>query len=115
MDQTTNGPIVRLAELEIDPALIDSYKALLAEEMEASIASEPGVLMLCAMAVKGQPHHIRVFEIYADQQVYDSHLLSPHFLKYKAATSTMVRSLRLVETDPVLLRARTDGGTGIWS
>ncbi len=34
--------IVRLAELEIDPAQLHSYKALLAEEIEASVKSEQG-------------------------------------------------------------------------
>ena len=54
--------IVRLAELEIDPAQLDSYKALLAEEIEASVRTEQGVLMLHAVSVKGQPRansHIR--------------------------------------------------------
>ena len=35
---------MRLAELEIDPAQVDSYKAALKEEIEASIRLEPGVL-----------------------------------------------------------------------
>jgi hypothetical protein len=33
---------VRLAELEIDPAQLDSYKAALKEEIEASIAWSQG-------------------------------------------------------------------------
>ena len=36
------GRLVRLAELEIDPAQVDSYKAALKEEIEASIRLEPG-------------------------------------------------------------------------
>ncbi len=39
------GRIVRMADLEIDPAELDAYNALLAEEIEASIRLEPGVLM----------------------------------------------------------------------
>ncbi len=38
--------IVRIAELEIDPQYLREYTALLSEEIEASIALEPGVLML---------------------------------------------------------------------
>ena len=30
----------------------------------------------------------------------------PHFLKYKTHTAGMVRSLRLLETDPVNLKAK---------
>lgn len=44
---------VRIAELEIDPAQVDAYKAALKEEIEASIRLEPGVLSLHAVAVKG--------------------------------------------------------------
>jgi quinol monooxygenase YgiN len=104
--------IARLAELEIDPAQLHSYKALLAEEIEASVKSEQGVLMLHAVSIKGRPSQIRIFEVYADQEAYQAHLVSPHFLKYKTLTSSMVRSLRLVETDPIMLCAK-DGLSNI--
>ena len=99
-------PLVRLAELEIDPAQLDSYKAFLREEIETSIRVEPGVLNLYAVAVKGQPAHIRIFEMYADTAAYEAHLQTPHFLRYKIGTQGMVKSLRLLETEPVLLGAK---------
>jgi quinol monooxygenase YgiN len=92
-----------LAELEIDPAQLESYKAFLREEIATSIRVEPGVLNLYAVAVKGQPAQIRIFEMYADTAAYEAHVKTPHFLKYKTGTQDMVKSLRLVETDPVLL------------
>ena len=98
--------IVRLAELEIDPAQLDGYKALLAWEMETSVELEQGVLMLQAVSIKGNPSQIRIFEVYADQDAYEAHLASPHFLKYKSLTSNMVRSLRLVEAEPIMLCAK---------
>jgi len=97
---------VRLAELEIDAAQLDSYKAFLREEIETSIRIEPGVLNLYAVAVKGQPVQIRIFEMYADTAAYEAHLQTAHFLKYKTGTQGMVKSLRLLETDPVLLRGK---------
>ena len=110
MAHVSNQPIVRMAELEVDPARLESYKALLAEEIEVSVETEPGVLMLYAMSVKDSPAHIRLVEVYASQEAYDSHLQSVHFLKYKTLTSGMVRSLRLIETDPILLCAKPGGG-----
>lgn len=104
MSAGAEAPLVRLAELEIDPARLDEYRALLREEIEASVALEPGVLALHAFAVKGSPETIRVFEIYADRAAYEAHLATPHFLKYKMLTAGMVRSLRLIETDPIVLR-----------
>ncbi|MBO6718064.1 MAG: antibiotic biosynthesis monooxygenase [Rhizobiaceae bacterium] len=98
--------IVRMAEIEIDPGRIDAYNALLREEIEASVRLEPGVVFLFAVAVKGCPHLVRVVEGYADQTAYEAHLTTPHFLKYKTETADMVRSLRLVETDPIALAAK---------
>lgn len=100
-------PIVRIAELEIDPKQIGSYRALLAEEIEASVRVEPGVLFLHAVAVKGTPEKVRVIECYADQAAYEAHLTTSHFLKYKAQTASMVRSLRLIETDPIALQPKS--------
>lgn len=95
--------LVRLAEIEIDRAHVDAYDALLRQEIEASVRLEPGVVMLHAVAEKERPEHIRILEVYADRQAYEAHLLTPHFLKYKASTATMVRSLRLVEAEPIAL------------
>lgn len=100
------GPIVRIAELEIDPNQIDAYGTLLSEEIEAAVRIEPGALFLYALSIKGSPEKVRVIEAYADQAAYDAHLTTPHFLKYKTHTAGMVRSLRLLETDPINLKAK---------
>ena len=39
--ESGKGRLVRLAELEIDAAQLDSYKAVLKEEIEASIRLDP--------------------------------------------------------------------------
>ncbi len=100
--------IVRIAELEIDPDRIDAYTAILSEEIEASVRLEPGVIFLYALSVKGSPDKVRVIEGYADQAAYEAHLTAPHFLTYKTRTADMVKSLTLVETDPIMLRAKPD-------
>jgi quinol monooxygenase YgiN len=104
--QTQPNRIVRLAELQIDPGQLEEYKAALREEIEASIRLERGVLALYAVAVKGDPAEIRIFEMYADAAAYEAHLQTAHFQKYKAGTQGMVKSLVLVETDPILLGAK---------
>jgi hypothetical protein len=48
-------PMVRIAELEIDPEQLDAYKAILAEEREALVRLEPGVLMLHTVAIADNP------------------------------------------------------------
>jgi quinol monooxygenase YgiN len=93
-----NNQMVRLAKLVIDSTQLESYNALLKEEIEASVRIEPGVLTLYAVAEKNDPTHITILEIYADTVAYKLHLLTPHFIKYKNGTKDMVKSLELVET-----------------
>jgi quinol monooxygenase YgiN len=100
------GRYVRLAEIEIDPAQIANYKAAAKEEIETSVRVEPGVLALYAVSEKDNPAHITVFEMYTDADAYKAHLETPHFKKYKAMTQGMVKSLKLVETVPIMLSAK---------
>ena len=101
------SPIVRIAELEIDPGQLEAYKLALKEEIETSIRVEPGVLTLYAVSVKEHPEQIRLFETYRDASAYESHLQSPHFKTYKDRTRQMVKLLRLVETEPILLGSKS--------
>ena len=72
-----------------------------------SRAAEPRrVLMLHALADKTAPHLIRILEVYASRAAYEAHIATPHFLKYKSSTSNMVRSLRLIDMDPIILATR---------
>ncbi|UWZ85919.1 putative quinol monooxygenase [Occallatibacter riparius] len=104
--QKPDARIIRLAELEINPAKVEQYKVALREEISSSIRLEPGVITLYAVSVKDHPEKVRLFEMYLNRAAYDSHIQSPHFKKYKAETQSMVRSLTLVETDPILLGSK---------
>ncbi|ACE89799.1 MULTISPECIES: putative quinol monooxygenase [Rhizobium] len=99
-------PVVRVAELEIDPETLEAYCALLAEEIEASLALEDGVLSLNAVSIRDNPNQIRILEVYADQEAYEAHLQTPHFLKYKRETAGMVTSMTLMDVDPIAMRAK---------
>ena len=104
-DQTAvqnKNQMVRLAKLVIDSTQLENYNVLLKEEIEASVRLEPGVLTLYAVAEKNAPTHITILEIYADTVAYRSHLQTPHFIKYKNGTKDMVKSLELVEADPLI-------------
>ncbi len=94
--------MVRMAVLEIDSLQINQYKAALIEEIRASIKKEKGVKTLYAVAEKDKPYLIRILEIYASQEAYQKHLKTPHFLKYKSTTSSMVKHLQLIEVDPLI-------------
>ena len=93
--------MVRIAEIEIEPQYLEDYKAILREEAAASIRLEPGVLSIFPMYQKDAPTQVRILEIYASREAYESHLQTPHFLHYKTATQKMVKGLKLVEMDAI--------------
>jgi quinol monooxygenase YgiN len=93
---------VRLARIVVDSTRLASYKALLKEGVEAAMRKEPGVLSLYAVFEQKKPNHLTILEVYADEAVYQAHLKTPHFLKYKNGTQDMVQELESVETDPLI-------------
>jgi quinol monooxygenase YgiN len=97
---------VQVAEIEIDPAQMENYKAAVTEQIETAIRVEPGVLLLYAVSDKENPTHVRVFEVYASVSAYRSHLETAHFKKYKTTTADMVKSLKLTVTKPIKLGAK---------
>ena len=98
-------PVVRLAELEIDRRNSPTTSPHCARRSRHD-PSEPGVLTLYAVQVKGDPARVRLFEMYADSNAYDAHITSPH------SGSTRREQPRwwiatLIETVPVLLGSKS--------
>ena len=93
--------MVRIAEIEIVPAFLEAYKAILEAEAAASVKLEPGVIAIFPMYEKENTTQIRILEIYASKAAYEQHLKTPHFEKYKTTTLHMVKSLKLVEMEAV--------------
>ena len=94
--------IVRLAEIEVVPAMLEDYMAFAKEVGETSMRVEPGVLTLFSMQSKEDPCKIYILEIYADRDAYQSHIQTAHFKKYKEGTARMVKSLKLIDSNPLV-------------
>src|SRR5215831_18024202 len=86
MGKDSKEPYVRVAEIEIDPAQLEPYKAAVKEQIEAAVRLEPGVLAQYSVADKEKPAHIFFFEIYADVDADKAHPETAHFKEYKATT-----------------------------
>jgi quinol monooxygenase YgiN len=100
--------MVRISEIQIDPARLDEYNAILKEEAEASVRLEPGVISIFPMYQRENPTEVRILEIYASKAAYESHIRSPHFQTYKTTTLPMVKSLKLIDMaliDPATMLA----------
>lgn len=93
---------VRLSRIVVDSTRLASYKALLKEEIEASMSKEPGVLSLYAVFERKKPNHLTILEAYVTEAAYQAHVKTPHFLKYKNGTLGMVQELELIDTDPLI-------------
>jgi len=75
--------LVRISEIEIHPNYLEEYKTILKEEAEASVRLEAGVISIFPMYQKDKRTEIRILEIYASREAYESNIKSPHFQKYK--------------------------------
>ena len=95
--------VVRLAEIEIVPEKLAAYLEYAAEVGRVSMATEPGVVALFSMKDKTDPCKVYILEVYADRQAYEAHIQTPHFRKYKDGTADMVRSLKLIDTVPLVM------------
>jgi quinol monooxygenase YgiN len=84
--------MIRIVEIEVDSTFLTEYTAILQEESEASVRLEEGVISIFPMFEKVDLTKIKILEIYASRAAYESHLKTPHFLKYKTETLSMVKS-----------------------
>ena len=102
----TRESIVRISRIEVDPAHLPEYLALVTECGRESMAKEPGVYLMYSMQEKARPDRIAILEIYADRAAYEHHIQTPHFQKYKKQTGKMVRSLELLDQNPLVPEMR---------
>lgn len=104
--QDNKDLVVRVARIQIDTAQLENYRVALKEGAETAVRLEPGVLALYAVYEKNNPTHVTVFEVYANAAAYKTHLETTHFKKYKRTTKDMVKSLELVDVNPIALASK---------
>ncbi len=93
--------IVRLSKIEIYPQYLDEYTKYAVEVGEISMRTELGVLTMYAVSEKDNPCRVTILETYASKDAYEKHIASSHFQKYKQETLKMVKSLELVDQNPL--------------
>jgi 4-carboxymuconolactone decarboxylase len=103
---STKGLYIRLIKIEIDSSAVENFKALASAVMLPGIESEPGVLVMYALAEKDHPSRISILEVYENLDAYNKHLETPHYQAYKEATKTVVKSLKLIDVNPIFLGSK---------
>ncbi len=103
-----SNTMYRIAKIKVEINQLDKYKAALKEQMDAAIKLEPGVLSYTVVADKKDTTSITIFEVYENQEAYQSHIIAPHFKKYKETVKEMVLALELIDTDLIVRAKKTD-------
>jgi quinol monooxygenase YgiN len=112
----TNNPIAaqhsntmyRIAKIKVDSSQLDQYKLALHEQMNAAMKLRTRGLSYTAVSNKKDATIITIFEVYANNEAYQSHILTPHFKKYKETVKDMVLSLELIDTELVVKAKKSD-------
>lgn len=94
---------MRIAKIVVDSTQLDSYLIALKEQMKTALKKEKGVLAYSAVQDKNNPAHITILETYASVDAYQKHTQALHFKKYKTTVENMVKSLELIEVQPIAI------------
>lgn len=96
-------PVVRMFELQTDPARAQAFDVAGRRNLQASNREEAGVLAMHAVASQEKPGMAYVFEVYADDAAYRRHVDTRHYRRFVETTRPLVASKQPIETDPVFL------------
>ena len=97
---------IRLIKIELNANTVDDFNKLGNTVMLPGIKDEPGILVMYAVAEKNNPTSVSILEVYANLAAYNKHIATPHFLKYKEGAKDLVKSLRFIDVDAILLGSK---------
>jgi quinol monooxygenase YgiN len=97
---------IRLIKMELDSNAVASFNKLGNTVMLPGIKQEPGILVMYAVAGKDDPTRVSILEVYENLTAYNKHVETPHYLKYKEASTKLVKSLEFIDVNPILLGSK---------
>lgn len=97
---------VRLIKIELGGNAVEDFRKLGNTVMLPGIKKEPGVLVMYAAAEKDNPTRVSILEVYESLAAYNNHIETPHYLQYKEEAKSLVRSLKFIDVDPILLGSK---------
>jgi len=85
---------VVLVEFRLRPGTGERFRELVLENARSSVRDEPGCRRFDVLLPNdpADPDLIRLYEIYDDADAFKDHLDTPHFARFKAATSDLIES-----------------------
>ena len=103
-DKPVAATSIRIAYLRIKQEQLTPFLTAVKEGMEAALRTEPGVVAIYAAADRNDPTKMTFFEMYVDENAYQTHRATPHFQKYFHTTKDMIAERVLLEAVPMELR-----------
>ena len=90
---------VVLVRFEIEPGSRPEFEALVKRNAAASVRDEPGCRRFDVLTPRDGADQVVLYEIYDDRDAFEAHKRMPHYLAFKEASKSLVRSLTLDELD----------------
>ena len=95
--------ITRLFRLERDLAKRELFDEVGENNLTKSIKREPGTLAMYATHVPDAPETCYVFEVYADDDAYQTHVAAPHFQAFVQMSGGVLTGREVIQLTPQLL------------
>ena len=90
---------VVLVRFAIEAGKRAEFEALVKTNAAASVRDEPGCRRFDVLTPRDGADEIVLYEIYDDADAFEAHKQMPHYLSFKEATASLVRSVNLDELD----------------
>jgi quinol monooxygenase YgiN len=95
-DNTINNFVI----VDVKPEFGQAFRHVVLPEMAHSIKLEEGVLAMYAAIDKANPNRWYFYEIYASEEAYQAHRLTPHFKEYIEQTAEMTSYKEAIAIKP---------------
>lgn len=79
-----------IVEFEIKPEKTREFLPLIEENALKSLKNETGCLVFDVLTDKNKPNTFVLYEIYSDENAFNNHVISKHFLDFDTATADMI-------------------------
>ena len=91
-----NDVLPRLARITVPPEHDIAFRAAVYANMRQSVQLEDGVLVMYAATLADEPTRWVFWEVYANEEAYESHRETAHFKRYIAETTDLVSEKELL-------------------
>lgn len=93
-DPAQGRPFVVIAEFRVKEGCMVAFLALARDDVEHSVADEPGCRQLDVVAPVDEDGTVLFYEVYDGRPAFDAHLQTPHFKRFRDGYPALVSERR---------------------